>query len=162
MFTLKTILHPTDFSPHSEYAFWLASLLAHDHGARLVVLHVVQVPIVVYEGMVAPEAPAAAREEARASLDQIRSPISDVKVEHRLEEGDPLTEILRVAKDARCDLIVMGTHGRSGLGRLLMGSVAEAVLRKSPCPVVIVKNPLPFAKAEESRKEPVRQQQRQS
>ena len=54
----------------------------------------------------------------------------DIRVETRLEDGDAAEEILRVAEEAGCDLIVMGTHGRSGLGRLLMGSVAEAVLRR--------------------------------
>jgi nucleotide-binding universal stress UspA family protein len=60
-----------------------------------------------------------------------------------LQEGDPATEILRIAQECKCDLIVMGTHGRTGVARLLMGSVAEHVVRKAECPVLVVKTPLP-------------------
>ena len=59
--------------------------------------------------------------------------------------GDPATEIVRVAADHSADVIVMGTHGRTGLSRLLLGSVAEAVLRKAPCPVFNLKAPAPEA-----------------
>jgi nucleotide-binding universal stress UspA family protein len=64
-----------------------------------------------------------------------------VKPEHRAVEGDAVHEILTFAKENPCDLIVMGTHGRTGLGRFLMGSVAEGVVRKAPCPVLTVKTP---------------------
>jgi quercetin dioxygenase-like cupin family protein len=64
-----------------------------------------------------------------------------VRVEHRVAEGDAPEQILRLAQALKCDLIVMGTHGRAGLGRLLNGSVAEEVLRKAPCPVVVVRPP---------------------
>jgi nucleotide-binding universal stress UspA family protein len=69
--------------------------------------------------------------------------IPDLKppAERRLEEGDPATEICRVANEAGCELIAIGTHGRTGLGRLLMGSVAEQVVRRAPCPVLTVKAP---------------------
>jgi hypothetical protein len=72
-----------------------------------------------------------------------RFQVSDptVHVEHRLADGNPSEEILRQARDTGCDLIVMGTHGRRGLGRLLLGSVAEEVMRKAPCPVLTVKLP---------------------
>ena len=68
-------------------------------------------------------------------------------MEHRLREGDAAEEVLRVADDVGADLIVMGTHGRTGLGRVLMGSVAEAVLRGSRCPVLVVKGPIPTTAA---------------
>jgi nucleotide-binding universal stress UspA family protein len=64
-----------------------------------------------------------------------------VTVEHHLKEGDPATEILRLAEERKVDVIVMGTHGRTGLGRLLMGSVAEQIVRKAPCPVLTVRLP---------------------
>jgi nucleotide-binding universal stress UspA family protein len=63
-------------------------------------------------------------------------------VERRLVIGDPALEILDEAQESKVDLIVMGTHGRSGLGRLLMGSVAESVVRKAACPVLTVKAPI--------------------
>jgi nucleotide-binding universal stress UspA family protein len=64
-----------------------------------------------------------------------------VRVEHRLVAGDPGAEILRAAREEPCDLIVMGTHGRTGLGRVLLGSVAEQVVRRAPCPALTVKAP---------------------
>ncbi len=72
-------------------------------------------------------------------LCSIQAPDSKVSIEHRLEEGIPAAEILRVAQETKCDLIVMGTHGRTGMAHLLMGSVAEQVVRKALCPVMIVK-----------------------
>jgi len=140
MLSIHTILHPTDFSEQSQFAFRLACALARDYGARLVVLHVVPIPLPLYygEGMVLPdpdELVAAAREE----LQRLDVPGECV----RLERGAAAAEILRVGQEIHTDLIVMGTHGRSGLGRLLMGSVAEQVVRRAPCPVLTVKTPFP-------------------
>jgi nucleotide-binding universal stress UspA family protein len=141
MLPLHTLLHPTDFSDRSEFGFGLACSLARDYGARLVVLHVASAPTVVYgEGIVPPD-PEDFLAEAKESLDQIEAPAEGVQLERRLEEGDPAAEIVRVAKEIGADLIVMGTHGRTGLGRLLMGSVAERVLRQAPCPVLTVRTP---------------------
>ena len=148
MLAMHTILHPTDFSKHSQYALWLAGALARDHGARLIVLHVVPTPAVVYgEGMV-PSSPEELRAAAREQLDGLQMPPGEVRAERRLEEGDAPEGILRVAQEVMADLIVMGTHGRTGLGRLLLGSVAEEVMRKAPCPVLTVKTPFPATVAE--------------
>ena len=81
------------------------------------------------------------RDELRARLQTLQSGEPGVPVEYRLEAGDPATEVLRVAREVPCDLIVLGTHGRTGLTRLVLGSVAEEVLRKAPCPVLTVKAP---------------------
>jgi nucleotide-binding universal stress UspA family protein len=145
MTQVRAILHPTDFSPRSEQAFQLACSLARDHGARLLVLHVLERPVFVYGGvLMAPPPPAAEEREAvRAKLHRIQAPDGAVRVEHLLEEGDPATGILQTAQERKCDLIVMGTHGRTGLGRALMGSVAEQVVRRAACPVLTVKAPLP-------------------
>ena len=67
---------------------------------------------------------------------------ADVPHEHRLLHGDPIGEIVRLAEQEHVDMIVMGTHGRTGLSRLLMGSVAEAVVRRADCPVLVVKHPV--------------------
>jgi nucleotide-binding universal stress UspA family protein len=141
MFPIRTILHPTDFSEYSENAFRLACALARDYGSRLIVLHVSTPQVVAYGGMSLP-AVWVDFKESKDKLLALRGP-DRVRVEHRLEEGDPVPEILRVARETPCDLIVMGTHGRRGLGRLLMGSVAEQIVRQAPCPVVTVKTPLP-------------------
>jgi nucleotide-binding universal stress UspA family protein len=90
-------------------------------------------------------------EQARAKLLQVTPPDPRIRVERKLLLGDAAHEIVELARKSKCDLIVMGTHGRTGLGRLLMGSVAEIVLRKSQCPVLTVKLPFPEAeRAEES------------
>lgn len=140
---LRTILHPTDFSPYSEYAFQLACSLARDCGARIVVLHVVPTQSPLYGGgMLSPPQPDI-EEKLREALCQIRPPDPGIRVEHLLEEGfDTGSGIVETARDVRSDLIVMGNHGRTGLlDRLLMGSVAEKVVRQAPCPVLTVKFP---------------------
>jgi nucleotide-binding universal stress UspA family protein len=142
MLAIKSILFPTDFSERSEVAFRLACSLARDHGARLIVLHVVAPPqTVAYEAMpMLPAYPPGYREELETRLRSLKAP-AGVAVDYRLEEGFAAAEIVTLAAEASADLIVMGTHGRTGLGRLLLGSVAEQVLRKAKCPVLTVKAP---------------------
>jgi nucleotide-binding universal stress UspA family protein len=151
MLPIHTILHPTDFSQQSEFAFRLAGSLARDYGARLLVLHVVAQPTIAYgEGVVPPD-PELILEDAERHLHRLAAPDPSIPMERRLEEGDPVTEILHVAHEIEADLVVMGTHGRTGLSRLLMGSVAEQVVRRAACPVLTVKTPFPAAIAEPRR-----------
>ena len=142
MYSIKTILSPTDFSEYSTSAFRLACSLARDYGGRVVVLHVAEPPLAVAGDGVLMLPPAFDLEPLRERLRQVRADESKVQIEHRLAEGDAAKEILREAAEGKCDLIVMATHGRTGLGRLLMGSVAEQVLRKASCPVLTVKTPM--------------------
>jgi nucleotide-binding universal stress UspA family protein len=142
MLPIGTILHPTDFSERSAHAFQLACALARDYGARLVVLHVAMPPTIAYgEGILPPDSHLLSQ-EAKEQLDRLEVPQANVRAERRFEEGDPPTEILRVAQEINADLVIMGTHGRTGLGRLLMGSVAEQIVRKATCPVLTVTTPL--------------------
>lgn len=133
--TAKKILFPTDFSTTAEAGFAEAESLARDHGAKLVVLHV-QEPLMGYDGQLG-FAPLEATSEF---LTKIRREVTttdrSVRVEPRLTIGDPAAEIVRVANDENVDLIVMGTHGRSGISRFFMGSVAEQVIRHATCPVL--------------------------
>lgn len=149
MLAIRTILHPTDFSANSMYALHLATALARDHGAHLVILHVASVPAAFYgygEGMLPPtEAP---KDDLLDKLTKLPTP-EGIKVSRRLEEGDPVGEILHVAEDVHANLIVMGTHGRRGLSRLLMGSVAEQVVRQAGCPVLTVRTPFAEEDGEE-------------
>lgn len=148
MLPIRTILHPTDFSERSEYALRLACALARDHGSHLVILHVASVPVVVYgEGVVPPDSEDY-RQEKEEQLKRLTLPGFTGHASRRVKEGDPAAEILGLAQDLPADLIVMGTHGRTGLERLLMGSVAEQVVRKAPCPVLTVKTPFPEDEAE--------------
>ena len=80
----------------------------------------------------------------------IASPDPLISLEHRLADGVAVTEIVGEAEKSHCDLIVMGTHGFTGLSRLLMGSVAEGVLRRAPCPVLTVKEPMPAMREKEA------------
>jgi nucleotide-binding universal stress UspA family protein len=142
MLAVHTILHPSDFSEPSQYAFWLACAMARDYGARLIVLHVAAEPAVVFgEGMEPPN-PEEIRMAAQEQLDRFPVP-QDVRTDRWLEQGDPVSETLRLAQEVHADLIVMGTHGRTGLSRLLMGSVAEQIVRRALCPVLTVKTPIP-------------------
>jgi nucleotide-binding universal stress UspA family protein len=140
MLAIRTILHPTDFSEHAARAFKLACTLAREHGARLIVLHVAtSPPIVLPDGVVSDYNVDDYLAGLRAELKRVQASDSAIGVEHRLEQGDPATEIIRVATDVNADCIVVGSHGRTGLLRLLLGSVAEQVMRKAPCPVLTVK-----------------------
>ncbi|MGH7170676.1 MAG: universal stress protein [Gemmataceae bacterium] len=143
MFPITTILHPTDFSAASEHAFQVACSLARDHGSRVIVLHVAELPLSAPGGAMIHPPPGGIRETIREQLHAVQAADAKVPIEHLLGEGDPAAEILRVAQESQCDWIVMGIHGRSGLARLLMGSVAEQVVRKAACLVLIVKTPLP-------------------
>ncbi len=132
------ILHPTDFSENSEEALRVARTMARELGVRLVIYHVA--PFDVYlSDMIVPADPHVYQD----ALEQMRRRVDgqDLKypVEIRHSQGDPAEEIIRAAGEADCGLIVMGTHGRTGLARLLMGSVAEFVLPRADCPVLAVK-----------------------
>jgi nucleotide-binding universal stress UspA family protein len=140
---IRTILHPTDFSGPSGLAFRMACGLARDFGARLVVLHVAEFPANVYPEATRHEDPARRHPALWAKVRRLRPPSPEVPVEHWLADGDAAEEVLRAARETGSDLIVMGTHGRTGLKHLLMGSVAQQVVRKAPCPVLTVKAPPP-------------------
>lgn len=145
MFPIRTIIHPTDFSERSDHALQLACSLARDYKALLVILHVVKKPLLgVEEGVVLPN-PDLLSKEAEQQIARLALADASLRVRHRVEQGDPATVILSVAQQSAADLIVMGTHGRSGLDRLLMGSVAEQVVRKAICPVLTIKTPIPEA-----------------
>jgi len=139
MSLFRTILLATDFSEPSEAAYLLAYNLARLHLARLVAAHVVQTPVLAdVGGDPTPETESWLR-EVREKLHDLRPAYPTIAVEHRLLEGEPAEQIVRLANELNCDLIVLGTHARSGLPRLVLGSVAEEVLRSAPCPVLIVK-----------------------
>ena len=154
MLPLATILYPTDFSEQSEFAFRLACALARDYKARLVLLHVLPPPMVIYAGGPVPAETWPTIDEAKERLHHLEGQAHRVRVESQVMEGDPVDMILRAAEETNSDVIVMGTHGRTALSRLLLGSVAESVLRKAPCPVLTAK-PLAIRNklAEESKAE---------
>jgi len=133
MLHLKKILYPTDFSSYSNQAYLYAVSLAESYQARLNIAYVF-----------APGSGDTAngdRRYWRNQLESIRPANPNIPVNHVFLDGDPASEIVRYAQDAGIDVIVLGTHGRTGVERLLMGSVAEKVMRDAPCSVMVVKMP---------------------
>src|SRR5271166_301911 len=141
MKTIQSVLYATDFSAQAEAAFPLAVALARDYGANLFISHVVPIPMFAYTTGDIAAVPQGSIDEVRGQLKQLNPKDPAIRVEYAIAEGDPATEILQLAQKFRCDLIVMGTHGRTGLSRLVAGSVAEEVMRSAPCPVLTVRCP---------------------
>jgi len=148
MIDLRRILVPTDFSKHSENALAYAAAFAEKLDAELYLLHVVQdLALFVPEAVtVAPpvtppveQLTAAVREALDRVIDSHQ--LRRFTVHAEVREGSPFYEIVRFAKEQEIDLVIMGTHGRTGLIHVLLGSVAEKVVRKSPCPVLTVRHP---------------------
>jgi len=136
--TFYRILHPTDFSAASSPALAVACSLAAEIGAEVIVLHVSQLTAVVRSSGVS-LVTADNTDELKAQLHRIVSPVAGVRLSHRLEHGEPDVMTPHVAATSGVGLIVMGTHGRTGLlDRLLLGSVAEKVVRAARCPVMTV------------------------
>ncbi|HZZ79706.1 MAG TPA: universal stress protein [Gemmataceae bacterium] len=139
MLPIKTILFATDFSPASKIAFDVAAALARDYNARLIALHVVEPVQMGFSEFNAYVGPDEDTGLAMESLKAYKSPSPRVTIEHRLLEGAAATVITETAAETAADVIVMGTHGRTGFSRLMMGSVAEEVLRHAPCPVLTIR-----------------------
>jgi nucleotide-binding universal stress UspA family protein len=140
----RHILYATDFSPASRPAFATALQMAKQDRARLHLLHVLMPP----SPFLGDELPASyvdlavrARREIERQLAGLVAQAKKlgVRVDARLTEGVPSEEILRAARRQHADLIVIGTHGRTGLGRIFMGSVAERVLQRATSPVLTVR-----------------------
>lgn len=144
MLPIRTVLFPTDFSDRAAPAFDLACSLARDYSAELVVVHVSPPPVQGVSEGVAVELPTGWEDAVWTRLAAVRADDPRVRIIHRLIVGDPAEKIVRLAEDRHADLIVMGSHGRTGLRRLLAGSVAEAVMRTAPCPVLTVRMPFPI------------------
>ena len=141
MLNIRRILHPTDFSANSRQAFEVACGFAENYNARLIVIRILERPGVGALTGFGKEL-AHARREMQQGLDKLCPTSSaNISIERRVIEGNSVPgEILRVAEEENCDLIVMGTHGRTGIERLAFGSVAEEVAHKAPCPVVPIRD----------------------
>jgi universal stress protein A len=138
---LKRILLPVDFSHAGDAALALATSLARDSGATLIISHVEEPAAAYGGGELYYGVPEPAHEELRRMLHEVVPHDPDVPYEHRLVSGDVANAIVNLAEMEDVDLIVLGTHGRSGISRFLMGSVAELVVRRALCPVLTYKQP---------------------
>jgi nucleotide-binding universal stress UspA family protein len=139
MWPIKTILNATDFSEVSDEAYQAACGLARQHQARLIVMHVAEKPVISYIEKASELTPEEFQRKLWETLRSPREQEAGLSVEHRIEEGDPVKEIVRVAQEVQADLIVMGASGRTGLFRWLTTSVTDEIVRNSPCSVLLVK-----------------------
>jgi nucleotide-binding universal stress UspA family protein len=146
MISLKRILTPTDFTPASDVAVRYGRALAEAFGGALHLLHVCEDPYaytLASEIYVAP--PPGLRDDlerdARARLETLLPPdaAQALSAVFSVASGSPFVEIVRYARAHEVDLIVIGTHGRGPIAHMLLGSVAEKVVRKAPCPVLTVR-----------------------
>jgi nucleotide-binding universal stress UspA family protein len=150
MININKILYPTDFSEYSKAVIPYVVNLTRQNDAELHCLHVLEMPNEQYlsdEYMLPLNAYHVNEDEilkiARVRLDKfIVESLSEITtVTSKVIAGTPFVEIIRYARDQSIDLIVMGTHGHSALAAMLLGSVAEKVVRKAPCPVLTVRHP---------------------
>jgi nucleotide-binding universal stress UspA family protein len=152
--SIRRILVPVDFSASSHEAMRFAGELAKRFGAHITLIHVYQVPgYALPEGFLVagPQTVITMTAEIEHALTEARTELAASgvgEVDALLVQGAAHVEILHVAKKGRFDLIVMGTHGRTGLSRALIGSVAEKVVRKSSCPVLTIHAPPPEEREE--------------
>jgi nucleotide-binding universal stress UspA family protein len=145
--TITNILVPVDFSPHAEHAFTYATTLAERFGAKLALLYVVDDSFVTggwSSEIYVPNVPELmenliADADRRLATLKASAAALGLTVETAVIRGRPAPAIVEHAKNGGFDLIVMGTHGRTGVSHVVMGSVAERVLRKAPCPVLTVR-----------------------
>jgi nucleotide-binding universal stress UspA family protein len=149
--TFSKILAPTDFSDDSNLALRYTVELAQKFSAEVIVVHVDQplAPVMVSElnpgldfgtmNRIAEEQRMLALRELDRTTERVRE--SGIKSRSLMRVGAPFLEIINAAQSEGADLIVMGTHGRTGLSHVLMGSVAERVVNKAPCPVLTIRHP---------------------
>jgi nucleotide-binding universal stress UspA family protein len=140
--TIRKILIPSDFSDGSERAVEYAELFARSFGAKILLVHAIEpFPYSATDSLTLVDHSKALATIAASLLENQRKPLlkAGLEVRTRVLIGLPASEILRAAAKEKADLIVMGTHGRSGLGHLLVGSVAEKVVRMAKCPVMTVR-----------------------
>jgi|ERR1041385_2447813 nucleotide-binding universal stress UspA family protein len=137
IFHLKRILVPVDFSECSKKALVYAAALAKQFGAELTLLHIIPTYPVAPE-MVTFEVNSS--EYARKELEVLRLTIdNDLDCQTELQTGSPHLEIIRAAKRLGSDLIIISTHGHTGLTHVVLGSTCEKVIRQAPCPVLVVR-----------------------
>lgn len=136
---VQLILVPIDFSPTGSAALEAAAAFARSSGGKLLIVHVVEHQGLSENLVFSLVQPHLSTKELDEQLRTVIPADKSVAYEHRLLRGAPIDRILDLAESEHADLIVIGTHGRRGLDRMLMGSVAEAIVRRAKCPVLTVK-----------------------
>ena len=145
MIQINRVLVPVDFSNFSTHAMKYAQEVCEKFAAELHLLHVLEMHVTgtpqFAMGLAVPERVEESAEEVREYLDKLpeEARASTRQVVREIAHGSPFVEIVRYAKENVIDLIVMGTHGRTGLSHVFVGSVAENVVRHAACPVLVVR-----------------------
>ena len=143
--TFKNILCPVDFSDSSRHAATVATELARSSSAALTIVHIWQPPMPLYgipDAALSGDLIQSLIDDAERSLDEWKATAVAAgvgSVQSKMITGVPWDEIVKLAKESGADLVVMGTHGRTGLTHVLIGSVAEKVVRHAPCAVLVVR-----------------------
>lgn len=139
-FQLKRILVPVDFSNCSRKALDYARPFAKQFGAELILLHVMEPFVALSVPEMLPEKTEWSAERVQGTLEELRAMVSDdIASRAMVRQGSPHVEIVDVARELDVDLIILSTHGRTGLDHVLLGSTAEKVVRRAACPVLIVR-----------------------
>lgn len=147
MARIQHILVPVDFSPSSEAALPYALAFARRYKAKITLLHVIPTNVYAVGEMtywqLSEQVFSAFEEEAAQKLAATFTPEErqELEIEEKVTQGVPFAEIVQEAREGQVDLIIMGTHGRTGLSHFVLGSVTEHVIRKAPCPVLTVRVP---------------------
>jgi nucleotide-binding universal stress UspA family protein len=141
---VRTILVPIDFSPNADAVLEWAAHLAEEHGSRLVLLHAYHLPVDFQQlegAYLPPDFRTQVKSDTAQNLERYAAPLRErgLTVETVIREGYPASVIEDEAGERNVDLLVIGTRGHTGLKHLLLGSVAERVVQKAPCPVLTVK-----------------------
>ncbi len=142
----KKILCPVDYSVCSKEALKYAAFLAQRDKAKLYLIHVIDIRMYGHEAPLSFEMPRPSEETLKKVREDLANTIlketrAKLEIETMVTMGIPAVEIINAAKEKGIDLIVMGTHGRTGIAHVVIGSVAENVVRKAPCPVLTVRHP---------------------
>lgn len=146
MISIKNILCPIDYSVYSEKALKYAIEFAEKYNAKLYLMHVLDIRIYDITDPELYNVNVIDKETINKLRERLHKCISEdtrknIEVETIVIEGVPFAEIIKKARECKVDLIVLGTHGRTGLSHAIMGSVAEKVVRKAPCPVLTIRHP---------------------
>ncbi|MCA8943734.1 MAG: universal stress protein [Planctomycetes bacterium] len=147
MIKFKRVLVPTDFSEHAKLALDYAVSLPFEEGGELLLVHSIEPTVYPIHQVISRTDELSIENQVRKTcqmqLDDLAKEVTNVNVRTLIRDGYASEELVEMADEEGCDLIVISTHGRSGIKHLLMGSTAERVVRKASCPVLTVRKPMP-------------------
>lgn len=146
MIAIQHILCPVDFSKFSDHALDYGVEFAKQFNATLHIHHVVQLSYMTVAYEIAPDVAASREIAERTAREKMEEKVKDleargVRVEPHITVGTPFVDIISTSRDKKIDIIIMATHGWGALKQMFLGSTAERVVRKAPCPVLTIKHP---------------------